>query len=233
MLIGGAPVPLPDAGGDWTWNWNWNWDSGCAPGDLPTPMTIGGDGWSWDWNWTWTCAEDAAPQPTPAPAATPRQAVAPVSSRVATRSRGRSDGTHAPVRGRRAAVALEPDARAGRRGHPTSEPLAAPVPVRARTAVLAPASLSTVAGTHGKAHASAGALPGPDPAGEPPAPDPPSPAPPAASAGAAGAAGSGSLLLAALLAALALLAPGRGRRMRGHARAPRSPLDSRRPERPG
>ncbi len=57
--------------------------------------------------------------------------------------------------------------------------------------MLAPASLSTVAGAHGTAHASAGALPGPDPAGEPPAPTRRRPHRPPPAPGAAGAAGSG------------------------------------------
>ncbi len=235
VLIGGAPVTLPEIGGDWTWNWNWTWDTGCAPSDLPTPMTTGADGWSWDWTWDWSCGEAPAPQSVPAPVATPHQpsnaaplGVAPF-QRVAGTPVAAPPGTDSASR---SAERPTPSRPGDGRDPAADQTLAAPVPARVRTAVLAPA-LSTVADARGKAHASAGALPGPDPAGEPPAPDPPSPAPPAATAGAAGGVGGGSLLLAALLGALTLLAPGRGRRMRGHAPAPRSPLDSRRPERPG
>jgi hypothetical protein len=230
VLVGGAPIAPPDSGdGDWTWNWTWNWDTDCAPGDVPTPMTVAAGGWSWDWTWDWSCgdapaqpAAPSAPTTAPLPAIATPPTVAPLES-VAPGA--------APV------VAADEQRPMGRstlddRQSPTPQPLAAPVPARVRTAVLAPA-LSTVANPRGTAHASAGALPGPDPAGEPPTPDPWAPTPSAAGAGATSAAGTGSLMLAALLAALTMLAPRRGRRMRGHAHTPRQPLDSRRPERPG
>jgi hypothetical protein len=226
VLVGGVPVadaPAVGAVEDWTWTWTWTWDQSCAP-TLPAATTAN---WDWSWDWSWTCAGQPGGDPVRTaplvPKVEPRPVSLPLEAVSAHPPSETSDETERrPPTGRSirdARPSLPPDANAPTTARPDSLlPLASQVvdsPVAARTT-----------------RASAGAPPGPDPAGGPPEAPRALLAGPSAAVGGGGGAG-GSILLAALLGALVLLAPRGSGRLLPRNRRLRPLARSSRLERPG